>query len=58
MVGKQPADTTGNSYIYIQRYAEKLKLNPYTACLKVMSDTEKVLNLILRGDENLKQIAA
>jgi hypothetical protein len=58
MVGKQPADTTGNSYIYIERYAEKLKMNPYTACLKVMSETEKVLNLILKGDEDQNRIAA
>ena len=58
MVGKQLADTTGNSYIYIERYAEKLKLNPYTACLKVMSETEKVLNLILNGDGDQKRIAA
>ena len=58
MVGKQLTDTTGNSYRYIEGYAEKLKMNPYTACLKVMSETEKVLNLILIGDENLKQIAA
>ncbi len=58
MVGKQLADTTGNSYRYIEKYAGRLKMNPYTACLKVMSETEKVLNLILNGDENLKQIAA
>jgi hypothetical protein len=58
MVGKQPADTTGNSHIYIERYAEKLKMNPYTACLKVMSETEKVLNLILKGDEDQNRIAA
>ncbi len=58
MVGKQLADTTGNSYRYIERYAEKLKMNPYTACLKVMSETEKVLNLILKGDKDQKKIAA
>jgi hypothetical protein len=58
IVGRKLSDTTGNSYRYIERYAEKLKMNPYTACLKVMSETEKVLNLILKGDENLKQIAA
>ncbi len=57
MVRKQLADTTGNSYCYIEKYGDKLKMNPYTACLKVMSETEKVLNLILKGDENLKQIA-
>ena len=48
MVGKQARDTTGNSYRYIQSYAEKLKLSPQAACLKVMSETEKVLNLILK----------
>ncbi len=58
MVGKQLANTTGNSYCYIEKYADKLKMNPYTACLKVMSETEKVLNLILKGEQHPKQIAA
>jgi antirestriction protein ArdC len=48
MVGKQARDNTGNSYRYISSYAEKLKLSPQAACLKVISDTEKVLNLILK----------
>ncbi|WP_231715559.1 antirestriction protein [Desulfosarcina widdelii] len=48
MVGKRNRDTTGNSYRYIGRYAEKIKLTPQAACLKVMSETEKVLNLILK----------
>jgi hypothetical protein len=50
LVGKQARvrDTTGNSYRYIERYADKLKLSPQAACLKVMSETEKVLNLILK----------
>lgn len=48
MVGKQSRDTTGNSYKYIERYAEKINLSPQSACLKVMSETEKVLNLILK----------
>jgi antirestriction protein ArdC len=48
MVGKQARDTTGNSYRYIQSYAEKLKASPHAACLKVMSDSEKVLSLILK----------
>jgi hypothetical protein len=47
IVGKQPNNTLGNSYKYIERYAEKLKITPYTACLKVMSETEKVLTIIL-----------
>ena len=58
LVGKSGERYLGNAYRYIERYAEKLKMNPYTACLKVMSETEKVLNLILKGDEDLKQIAA
>jgi hypothetical protein len=51
MVGKQPGDSLGNSYSYIERYAAKLKLSPHNACLKVMSETEKVLNLILKGSD-------
>ena len=58
MVGKKLADTTGNSYKYIEGYSEKIKMNPYTACLKVMSETEKVLNLILKENEEQEKIAA
>lgn len=57
-VGKQFADTTGNSFQYIEGYAEKIKMNPYSACLKVMSETEKVLNLILKENEEQEKIAA
>jgi hypothetical protein len=49
LVGKQAQDTMGNSYRYIERYAEKINLNPYSACMKVISETEKVLSLILNG---------
>ena len=52
LVGKQANDTIGNSYKYIERYAEELKLSPYSACMKVMSETEKVLQLIMKGDGN------
>jgi len=52
LIGKQANDTIGNSYKYIERYAEELKLSPYSACMKVMSETEKVLQLILKGDDN------
>ena len=48
MVGKQLRDTTGNSYRYIERYADKIKLSPHIACLRVMSVTEKVLCLIFQ----------
>jgi hypothetical protein len=51
LVGKQANDTFGNSYRYIERYAEKAKLCPYSACLKVMSQTEKVLTLTLKGHD-------
>lgn len=48
LVGKRDRDTLGNSYHYIERYAKKLKLSPHNACLKVLSETEKVLDLILK----------
>jgi len=49
LVGKSMDDTTGNSYRYIKRYAEKIKITPVKACLRVLSDVEKILNLILHG---------
>ena len=53
LVGKQGKDTSGNSYRYIEKYAEKIKMSSYKACLKVMSETEKVLNLILKGEDGI-----
>ncbi len=53
IVGKQGNNTIGNSYRYIEKYAEKIKMSPYNACLKVMSETEKVLNLILKGEDEM-----
>ena len=50
LVGKRSSDTTGNSYHYIERYAGKLGLSPHAACLKVLGETEKVLNLVLKED--------
>ena len=49
LVGKSMDDTTGNSYRYIKRYAEKIKITPVKACLRVLSDVEKILNLIIHG---------
>ncbi len=49
-VGKSGEKHFGNSYRYIERYAEKARMSPHSACLKVLSDTEKVLNLILKED--------
>ena len=57
IVGKSAEDTVGNSYRYIQKYADQLKMSPHAACLKVMTETEKVLNLILRKeDERILQL--
>ena len=52
IVGKTGIRYTGNSYRYIEGYAERLEITPYSACLKVMSETEKVLNLILKGENH------
>lgn len=51
LVGKRTTDTTGNSFQYIERYAKQLKKSAHYACLYVMSETEKVLNLILNSNE-------
>ena len=37
----------GNSYRSIQEYARCANLTPWQGCMRVMSDTEKVLNLIM-----------
>ena len=55
IVGKSAEDTVGNSYRYIQKYADQLNISPHTACLKVMSQVEQVLNLILMGGEGERQ---
>ncbi len=52
LVGKSGEKHFGNSARYIARYAEKAGISAHAACLKVLSDTEKVLNLITGGKEN------
>jgi len=42
----------GNSYRYIKHYAKKGHLSPIKACLKVLKETEKVLTLILKGEND------
>jgi antirestriction protein ArdC len=37
----------GNSYRYIEGYAKSANLTPWQGCLKVISDTDKALNLIM-----------
>jgi hypothetical protein len=47
IVGRQPRETIGNSYRYIERYARDAGLSPLLACLHVLDCVEKVLSLIL-----------
>lgn len=49
MVGKDPQDTTGNSYRYIEHYAKEIEITPHSACLRVLHRVDKALNLILKG---------
>jgi antirestriction protein ArdC len=37
----------GNSYRYIEEHARSANLTPWQGCMRVISDTEKVLNLIM-----------
>jgi hypothetical protein len=53
LVGKTADRYLGNSYRYIDGYAERLNITPYTASLKVMSETEKVLTLTLKGEDSI-----
>jgi len=50
LVGKQ-SDRLGNSYRYIEGYADKLNMSAHGATLKVLANTEKILKLILLDDE-------
>ena len=58
IVGKQTNDTSGNSFKYIEKYAEKVSLTPHAACLKVLAETEKVINLIVGGEHENQALAA
>jgi hypothetical protein len=51
LVGKSGERYLGNAYRYIERYAEQIQMSPHMACLKAMSETEKVLNLILAKND-------
>lgn len=51
LVGKKTTDSIGYSYKYIERYAEKVKMSAHSACLKVLGETGKVLDLILNNPE-------
>jgi len=41
LVGRQADDSLGNSYRYIESYAEKANLTPHGACLRVMSQSKQ-----------------
>lgn len=51
MVGKTPVHL-GNSYRCIEEFAKKINLTTVSACLKVFSEVEKVINLIM-GRKNV-----
>lgn len=57
IVGKDGDKLKGNSYKYITRYAEEIKLTPHAAVLRVVSDVEKVLKLILSEKPKAEKIA-
>jgi len=42
----------GNSYRYIEKYAQELEVSPLLACVKLMGEVEKVLGLILSQPED------
>ena len=55
LVGKKANQTFGNSFKYIEKYSKSMKLSPFSACLKALSETEKVINLILQPPKSLSQ---
>jgi hypothetical protein len=57
MVGKAGVSSIGNSYQYIKGYAEMLKMSAVKACLYVLDETEKVLNLILKKENEVEYAA-
>lgn len=50
LVGKDGRNMLGNSYDYIASYARKAGLTPFSACLKVLDDVQKVLSFLLDLD--------
>lgn len=52
IVGKDGSKHLGNHYAYIDYYSSKLGISPVSACLKVISEVEKIINLIFQNKEN------
>jgi antirestriction protein ArdC len=50
LVGLDGSKHIGNHYRYIERYAQKIEMSPYTALLKVISNTEKILDFLLKEE--------
>ena len=57
MVGKSTKHL-GNNYRYIDSYAKKLQISAHTACLRVIRDVERILNLILVPQTQEKRLQA
>jgi len=47
IVGKDGDKHFGNSYQYIENYAKELKISPYNAVLRILSDVEAILHYLL-----------
>jgi hypothetical protein len=50
LVGLDGSEHLGNHYRYIESYAKKIDMSPYTALLKVISNTEKILDFLLKEE--------
>jgi len=53
IVGLDGSKHLGNHYRYIESYAKEVALSPYSAVLKVISNTEKILNFLLQEEKCL-----
>ena len=52
IVGLDGSKHLGNHYRYIESYAKELDISPYSALLRVISNTEKILNFLLKEEAN------
>jgi len=50
IVGIDGTKHLGNHYRYIEGYAKELNISPYTALLKVICNTEKILDFLLKPE--------
>ena len=56
MGGKKAETHLSNNYRYIEAYAGKANLSPWTACQKILVDAEKILKKILGIDREANSI--